>query len=262
MFHGSFNNVLRKFQRCLKIVSSVLLHVSHRSYPSRSRACFFKNRRKSMSLSLNFQFTNWQRLTLHFRSNYQRVSKTTILEIQKMILLRRRKLFWFWTTLIWKWGTTISRIVLPGNFRLLKWYKRMETRQKIEVHCEKGFSIKKKTFKTRETTYELLKLSCVLILTFSKGKGLTEIYEGDSKTTLAWGDDALKGFKERSRRMDMISVTIVSNKSKYLLTSLKAHEDRIHAGERYSGEHCDYQLKDKNRMGLHRKSFHECFLLM
>ena len=41
------------------------------------------------------------------------------------------------------------------------------------------------------------------------------------------------------------------------LTSLKVHEDGVHAGVRYSGDQCDNQFKDENRMGLHRKYFHE-----
>ena len=40
------------------------------------------------------------------------------------------------------------------------------------------------------------------------------------------------------------------------LTSLKAHEG-VHAGVMYSGDQCDFQFKDVNRMGLHRKYFHE-----
>ena len=40
--------------------------------------------------------------------------------------------------------------------------------------------------------YKLLKLSCVVIVTFSEGNCLTEVEEGDSKDTLACDDDAHK----------------------------------------------------------------------
>ena len=40
--------------------------------------------------------------------------------------------------------------------------------------------------------YELLKQSCVLMVTFSEGNGLAEVEEGDSKDTLACDDDAHK----------------------------------------------------------------------
>ena len=33
-----------------------------------------------------------------------------------------------------------------------------------------------------------------------------------------------------------------------ILTSLKAHEDVVHVGVRYSGDQCNYQLKDKKEM--------------
>ena len=41
-------------------------------------------------------------------------------------------------------------------------------------------------------TNELLKLSCVLMVTFSEGNRLAEVEEGDSKDTLACDDDAHK----------------------------------------------------------------------
>ena len=40
--------------------------------------------------------------------------------------------------------------------------------------------------------YEVLKLSCVLIVTFSEGNRLAKFEEGDSKDTLACEDDAHK----------------------------------------------------------------------
>ena len=40
--------------------------------------------------------------------------------------------------------------------------------------------------------YKLLKLSCVVIVTFSEGNCLIEVEEGDSKNTLACDDDAHK----------------------------------------------------------------------
>ena len=55
VFQGSFKVVLRKFQGCLKksrvfqecfnevFFAILLLHGSHRNYPSRRRACFYHN---------------------------------------------------------------------------------------------------------------------------------------------------------------------------------------------------------------------------
>ena len=40
--------------------------------------------------------------------------------------------------------------------------------------------------------YEFLKLSCVIIVTFSEGNHLAEFEEGDTKDTLACDDDAHK----------------------------------------------------------------------
>ena len=40
--------------------------------------------------------------------------------------------------------------------------------------------------------YKLLKMSCVVMVTFSEGNCLTEVEEGDSKDTLACDDDARK----------------------------------------------------------------------
>ena len=47
---------------------------------------------------------------------------------------------------------------------------------------------------TLDITYELTKLSCVLMVTFSRGKGLGEVEEGDSGDTLACADDAHKAY--------------------------------------------------------------------
>ena len=40
--------------------------------------------------------------------------------------------------------------------------------------------------------FKLLKLSCVVMVTFSDGNCLTKVEEGDSKDTLACDDDAHK----------------------------------------------------------------------
>ena len=74
--------------------------------------------------------------------------------------------------------------------------------------CVKDVSMKKKVEKTRDITYELTKLSCVLKVTFFGGIGLCEVEEGDSGDSLACANYAHKGdvytesrlFYERNRR--------------------------------------------------------------
>ena len=53
------------------------------------------------------------------------------------------------------------------------------------MNCVKDVP-KKKSLK------EFIKMSCVLMVTFSEGNGLVEVEEGDSKDTLACDDDAHK----------------------------------------------------------------------
>ena len=65
----------------------------------------------------------------------------------------------------------------------------METRPKIIVHWVKDVSRKNTSLKD---TWNHLQLFCVLMVTFSEGKGLAEVEEGDSKDTLACDDDAHK----------------------------------------------------------------------
>ena len=41
------------------------------------------------------------------------------------------------------------------------------------------------------------------------------------------------------------------------LTSFKAHKEVPNEDAKYFGKRCNNQFKDKNRMELHRESFHE-----
>ena len=54
--------------------------------------------------------------------------------------------------------------------------------------CERCFHEKIRL----KITFELTKLACVLMVTFSGGNGLAEVEKGDSGETLACADDAHK----------------------------------------------------------------------
>ena len=66
--------------------------------------------------------------------------------------------------------------------------------RKMLVKCVRCYHKKKQVEKTCEITYELLRQSCVLTITFSDANSLdlAEVKEGDSKNTLACDDDAHK----------------------------------------------------------------------
>ena len=104
----------------------------------------------------------------------------------------------------------------------------------------------------------LTKLLCTLKVTFSMKVGPTEIKEDDSEDTPfdKRRKTSFYHFEKGVKRVDSNPVTSVIKKSK-ILTSLKDHKDRVHAGVRYSGDQCEYPFKDKNRMGVHREYFHE-----
>ena len=50
---------------------------------------------------------------------------------------------------------------------------------------------------------------------------------------------------------------IMCNQQDPTLISFKTHKEVANEDAKYLGDHCDYQFEDKNRMGLHRESFHE-----